>query len=255
MNATLKNVLIFVGGAVVGTLTGVLATRSYFSKRSQKLVDEIRDYYQGELNKHVDSVFSEVVLPDDKAEELRQVNAEIKKIKYVPPEPVAYHKIKPPCQRPMSKTETLDEALRKEFARDVPQDEPRYNEEEYNPDEDMHPEDFDDEPVIPEIKEDYGDDPPPYVITEEEYLWSKGIYEKDCLTYYILDGTLADDNDDTYEHDLVGEENLKLFEEEGVDVIYVRNVECGMEWEICKVDRSFTERKHAELEHPREDDD
>lgn len=245
MNNTVKMVLTFVGGLAVGALGGVLATRAFYQKRSDKAIEEIRDYYAEEVAQYKD-VASEATKQYIETVYGPNPNADppvvaSKRQDWVRPEPVAYHKIGKtvPMNLPIDE---YAQRLRNEYH---DEDEKRELDDVYDPDEDMHPEDEDDPPptiddlIPPDNSED---DPPPYIITQEEFLFRDSIFEKDHLTYWMVDGVLSDDDDDDLDiDDLIGEENLQVLLESDDNVIFVRNFECGMEWEIEKVNESFEE--------------
>lgn len=79
--------------------------------------------------------------------------------------------------------------------------------------------------------------PSPYLITKKEYIQGEDEYEHEALTYYALDDTLADDNDDIVDQSVVGINNLKAFEETSEPAIFVRNERLGIEYEIIWCDR------------------
>lgn len=83
----------------------------------------------------------------------------------------------------------------------------------------------------------------PYIINEEDYGEELG-YDTQTLTYFA-DGVLVDDVDDLVEHvdDVVGLDNLKIFEEFGASAIYVRNDYLMADYEILKDDFNFSDLK------------
>ena len=77
---------------------------------------------------------------------------------------------------------------------------------------------------------------PPYEISFEEFL-ENGIYEKETITYYEKDDTLADENEEIMALSDVGEECLGHFVN---GVVYVRNERLGMDFEILRSPRSYS---------------
>lgn len=78
----------------------------------------------------------------------------------------------------------------------------------------------------------------PYFITEEEYFETQRDFEKTPIIYYAKDGIYADIRDEMIR-------NINLFPEdchvgfETDEVVYVRNVKIGTDFEISKVDQSY----------------
>lgn len=92
-------------------------------------------------------------------------------------------------------------------------------------------------------KEELVDDPydTPFIIDYEEY-GENANYDTMTLTYFA-DGVLVDDCDDIIDDlDIVGEENLKIFEEfDGATAIYVRNNIMMTDYEILKDDWNYSD--------------
>ena len=81
----------------------------------------------------------------------------------------------------------------------------------------------------------------PYIINSEEFGEEIG-YDTQTLTYFA-DGVLVDDVDDFVEDvdDVVGEDNLKIFEEFGASAVYVRNDYLMVDYEILKDDFNYSD--------------
>ena len=81
----------------------------------------------------------------------------------------------------------------------------------------------------------------PYVINAEEYGEEPG-YDTMVLTYFA-DKVLVDDLDDIVENpdDVVGLDNLNIFEEFGASTVYVRNDVLMVDYEILKDDFKYSD--------------
>lgn len=267
MNKTLKSALLVLSGAAIGSICTWLAIKGYYKKKSSELVEAIR---QAHLD--MDDMQEDLTRAKEAANEYGKMMMELQ---YgpdlsTPPSPVRtieedvayanaaktaiqYHKMAQ--QRPITPLPDEDD-LPPQFdipgtpfkhAWELPKEVDPY----YNPAEDLHPEDTDEEQPLA-IVQVPDHDPPPYLITADEYLYdlnhSDCLYQQDCLTYYMGDDVLADDEETVLDHELVGEENLQVLKD-GDDVIFVRNVECGMEWEIQKAESAwvdFFKEEHTE---------
>jgi hypothetical protein len=110
-----------------------------------------------------------------------------------------------------------------------------------------------DEPLAPgeedddelEAPSDIFDPEVPYVIEEEDFAETHLEYDKNTLTYYMGDETLADPSDGAIDdpESLVGPNSLDLLD--AVDTIYVRNVSSGVDFEIVRHQGSFAEVVHG----------
>lgn len=205
MNKTTVGLLAFIGGGIVGAVVGVLATRQTFQKQCNEMCDEIRKYYASETREAKEAAQA---IGEQYMEKVYGSRKDFK-----PPEPIAYHKIY------------------SQYLKDKPEYIP-------DPEEDMHPEDTD-EPDLPVRPSTPDSDPEPYIITEEEFFHDDGLFVRDNLTYWVKDDLLTDDHDDEVDKELVGIKNLQTLVESDEEVIYVKNYECGMKWEICKELKSW----------------
>lgn len=230
MTNTAKCVISFAVGGLIGAGISFLVTKHICEKQCQDIIDGIRDFYKKE---------------DDEDKKIRQIEDDYTDFvrknarEYVPPAWTDYSKIAPPCQvdNPPKFLE-LSVEDGEEFPEDFEDD-----------GEDMHPEDSVEveEKIRPLRPKTIGSDPEPYIITEEEYFEEDGICQRDSLTYYEKDGVITDDMDDPVDVELIGIDNIALLEDR--DVIYVKNFECGMKWEICKTRGSFHDLMLSEMEH------
>ena len=85
----------------------------------------------------------------------------------------------------------------------------------------------------------------PSIIDPEEF-GEDPSYDTATLTYF-KDGVLADEVDEVMDPKMVGEENLKIFDEFGARSIYVRNDEHMIDFEIIRDDYPYSEYKFYNL--------
>jgi hypothetical protein len=92
----------------------------------------------------------------------------------------------------------------------------------------------------------------PYIIHQDEFAGNETDYTQVTYTYYAQDEILTDEHDDVLSNvdELVGERNLTRFGHGSDDfnVLYVRNSKLELEFEICRVPKSF-EQEVMGLEH------
>jgi len=83
----------------------------------------------------------------------------------------------------------------------------------------------------------------PYIIHQDEFNENDTEYSQVTLTYYDEDGVLADTDDSVIHNQvsLIGDGTLSRFGHGSDDynVLYVRNPHLEMEYEICRVQKSF----------------
>ena len=96
-----------------------------------------------------------------------------------------------------------------------------------------------------EIDDDVEDEWTPSIIDPEEF-GEDPSYDTTTLTYF-KDGVLADEVDEVMDPKMVGEENLKIFDEFGARSIYVRNDEHMIDFEIIRDDYPYSEYKFYNL--------
>lgn len=116
---------------------------------------------------------------------------------------------------------------------------------------------------IEEPLEEKTDNENPFIISVEEFMEERHDLEKVTLTYYEGDDVLCDDRDVAildYEKS-IGNDALSKFGElsKEPNVVYVRNEQLEIDYEIVKDRRSFTEavlgiREEKEVRRMREDD-
>lgn len=95
------------------------------------------------------------------------------------------------------------------------------------------------------IDDDVEDEWIPSIIDPEEF-GEDPSYDTATLTYF-KDGVLADEVDEVMDPKMVGEENLKIFDEFGARSIYVRNDEHMIDFEIIRDEYPYSEYKFYNL--------
>lgn len=91
----------------------------------------------------------------------------------------------------------------------------------------------------------------PYPITREDFFDDKQWYDKLNYVYYKGDDILADDRDDAIDNpeELVGKDFREMFGGiasyniiyDDPDVLYIRNEQCSIDFEICRVTSCYSE--------------
>ncbi len=103
-----------------------------------------------------------------------------------------------------------------------------------------HPED-DDWDIEEEMKTRTPD--APYIISSEEFMLNEPENSQTTLTYYLGDGTLADEREQEipFVEPVVGEENLYHFGRGSGDdnLVYIRNERLGADYEVVKSDGKY----------------
>jgi hypothetical protein len=96
-----------------------------------------------------------------------------------------------------------------------------------------------------EEKTEEQDENLPHVISLEEWTNGGGPNEKITLTYYEVDDTVADPNDDIFQNveKLLGDDSLLSFgiDSDDPDIVYVRNNKISTDFEIIRVRKSYSE--------------
>lgn len=93
----------------------------------------------------------------------------------------------------------------------------------------------------------------PYFIEGSEFHNTKQWYDKISLNYYEGDNTLTDDRDEEIAHNewvnICGEEFYNWFgrDEDDPDIVYVRNDQRGIDYEICRVLGRYTDVSMPEI--------
>jgi hypothetical protein len=92
----------------------------------------------------------------------------------------------------------------------------------------------------------------PYVIHQDEYSLNETGFNQAAITYYAQDGVVADEDDSRLDNvnEAVGLENLTRFGHgtDDANVVFVRNPRLQLEFEICRLDKSY-EQEVEGLEH------
>lgn len=238
MNKGVVGAISFVIGAAVGGLATWFGVKTYYEIQFTKSVNGIRDFYTDQYTAKKEELESSI--EDQKRFAKEQITianqvinstqpVEEKVVKYGDEEFVAYNKI---TSRYTVEKPPIEELIKHISDED---NEPPF-------DEDMHPEDEDHHFSMDDIKpvEVPDKDPDPFVISYAQFMVNDGIHHKDTLWYHIGDGILLDEEDNVIDLELIGSENLALLDT--VDTIYVRNVECGMDWEVIGTEEPIDEK-------------
>lgn len=87
----------------------------------------------------------------------------------------------------------------------------------------------------------------PYIITEWQFTYGKKDYSKVSVQYLCLDDTVLDEDDTELDQKFIGPENLRAFETDECDSIFIRNDQLEIDYEIMWVEASYT---HDYLRYP-----
>lgn len=236
MNQTCKYAIVFLAGATIsGGITYIL-TKKHYEKILEEEISEMRDWVYDEENRPIINPVDE---EDDEAE------MEEKK---------TYQQIKKPYDTIPQKPELSSLVPKASYKDNYPDGEPEELEDDYLSEleareESVEPDDKtldweEEETQYAEKEDKYKDvsdfDPDPYLISRMDFMEEQE-YDKDQLTYYANDNTLVDSDDDII-HDIdgtVGFNNLETMAEE--DLVYIRNDELHMCYEVEIVNASYIE--------------
>lgn len=89
------------------------------------------------------------------------------------------------------------------------------------------------------VESEYAESPYPYIISEDDYVYSDTGYEKAAITYYGADDYLIDEDETIMEQWVIGPRNLKEFEKTEHPAIFIRNDQIEMEYEVLWEDGSY----------------
>lgn len=87
----------------------------------------------------------------------------------------------------------------------------------------------------------------PYIISEWQFTYGKQHYSKVSLEYLCLDDTVLDEDESQLDQAHIGPENLRAFETDDCDSIFIRNDKLEIDYEIMWTEASFT---HDVLGYP-----
>lgn len=144
-----------------------------------------------------------------------------------------YYREKEQKRKEAEECEAIAEETESEY-KEIVKDEGYTNYTQYN---DVKPEE--------KIDDDVEDEWIPSIIDPEEF-GEDPSYDTATLTYF-KDGVLADEVDEVMDPKMVGEENLKIFDEFGARSIYVRNDEHMIDFEIIRDEYPYSEYKFYNL--------
>ena len=109
----------------------------------------------------------------------------------------------------------------------------------------VEPEETVEELIEEEIIEETIDNTKPYVISLEDYASTALGHTKQSITYYKVDDSLVDPNDDLIDNrdEVTGLKALGSFGKMSgeADTVYVRNLQLSTDFEIVRLDKSYTE--------------
>ena len=251
MNQSVKNTLIFLTGAAVGSVSTWFAVKKYYELKSDLEVESVRDAYDRKIN---DAIPSESTLDgslvgpeniDDGEEKVHLDDAKSsisKKLNNKPPltDYTKYFKSKD------DKTLTL-----REITRDPSEDmiEAELAEAECPPDDEPYTDEEDENETLEfegyqlngAHKKAVENDKPPYIIDKSDYELTCSNYEKMSPIYYIYDNVLVDDDEILDREEIIG----NLIESSGFDnneddSLYVRNDKLMTDYEIIKVYKPYS---------------
>lgn len=79
----------------------------------------------------------------------------------------------------------------------------------------------------------------PYVISEWQFTYGKQHYTKVSLEYLCLDDTVLDEDETELDQTFIGPENLRAFETDDCDSIFIRNDQLQIDYELMWVEASY----------------
>lgn len=214
MNNTIKNVLIFVVGAGIGSAATYKILRDKYALIAQEEIDSVKENFAKRFNDEADEYV------------LQLYNDMYKEVK-----------------------ETIEE---EEAEKTIADEEPKKNlvyrrtlgrvdYSKIDPAENMSPPE--DEPGV-EAYAEY-DDQEPYVISIDEFGEEMVHFDKLTIYYYEEDDTLADEQEEIIDdpNAIVGDESLTRFgdKSDDSDIVYVRNERISVDYEVIRLHKSYQE--------------
>lgn len=246
MNNSVKNILIFIGGAAVGATSMYFGVKRYFEAKADLEISEVRQVYEDKVNEvecHKSSVEGDLKGPD-KIELKETVNRLNNK-----PDLTDYTKyFSGSGQKMDGVSEILRDAKEEADATGLSEDELAEREgpeddEPYTDEEDRNQTlDMVDYQLNGASRDALENDKEPYEIDPSDYELTCANYEKQALLWYQFDEVLADEDEeevaDTYR--LIGNVlETSGFIDNDVDAIYIRNDKTMVDYEITKIYEAF----------------
>jgi hypothetical protein len=111
-----------------------------------------------------------------------------------------------------------------------------------DPDSCIHPMDSEEEEEIEVFDAPPYGRTPPYLIDDDQFSDDCEYHDKITLSYYS-DGVLIDEEEEAIVDvdQTIGFDNLKKFDDPEIDVIYVRNCNISIDYEILRLETSYAE--------------
>lgn len=262
MKPLVGTLLGFVGGVAVGGIATYFGMKAKFEKHTNDVIREYREYSNGRIQK-AQSELNKIIASDkfDKEEYKKKVASEPEFEDYTSYAHNSASNSDIEASRGISgplKGISVDsaKAIKSDMdalSRDVHDcDFDEHMAEREAPEEDISEYDealeFNKLMCEEALAEGYSDFP--RMISASEMLNQKQWYSKVTLTYYAGDDVLADDQDEPLEDpkDIIGEHFKEFFgmSENDPDVIHVRNDDTESDYEVVRVDTSYSDRYPTE---------
>ena len=249
MNSSVKNILIFIGGAAAGSVSTYFVVKKYFETKADREIQSVIDMFNEKVNeveKPKSSEKGEIEGP--KEIETKPSHSSIVERLNNKPDILDYTKyFKSSCEKldgvdsltvDVKKVADSEGLSEEELAeREHPEDDEPYTDEE---DRDQQL-DYEDYELNGEHKKALLEDKPPYEIEPSSYELECANYEKFSLIWYVYDELLANEADEIVDRErFVG----TVIEDSGfadndLDALYVRNDILMVDFEITKVYEEF----------------
>ncbi len=246
MNSSVKNILIFIGGAAAGSVSTYFAVKKYFETKADLEISEVRQVYEDRVNEvedHKSSIEGELSGPDEiqLKETVNRLNNK--------PDLTDYTKY---FSGSGQKMDGVSEILRdaKEEADATGLSEEELAEREGPEDDEPYTDEEDRNQTLDAVdyqlngasRDALENDKEPYEIDPSDYELTCANYEKQALLWYQFDEILADEDEeevaDVYR--LVGNVlETSGFIDNDVDAIYIRNDKTMVDYEITKIYEAF----------------
>lgn len=272
---TAVGAICFVIGSAVGAVTTYFTVREKFIKESNKQIADMRIHYQNKERKlklEQDILSGKIKAGDkkdtgEKEKKNEAPNAFLKK----KPEKLfdkekldmsgtgnAYYKLMTEVASKAGVSPkavmTMDEEEIRKYAgsdaervlaeRESPQDdEPEVDEETLANEEidKVFEEAGVEEPSFEDMQVTQNPNPHPYIIDEFDFDQNFEWFQKETITYYIVDDVLADTDEDIMAQDVVGQDALDILRRDEADAVYVRNEKLSIDYEVVGSDHSYVE--------------
>jgi hypothetical protein len=206
----MKEFLIFSGGVIIGCVTTYFVLKDQFEEDLQEQIEDVKHAYA----EAVDRIYADKYHTEDSEEEsVEEADPTIEK-----------SSIDEAKKELKSKVQYL--AYNKIGASDA----------------DQEAESEDSSDVDPEAEFPQDDAPGvPYVISAQQFATEYPFFDKVTLEYYEHNGILVDE-DGVHVEDIdetIGKDSLLRIGEYEPNVVYVRNEELNVDFEVCRIRRDF----------------